>query len=102
MVGLFDFDLHNDKTSDKELISKTKVSKNSTISVKGTKNLAQKIAAMKDNVERYLGDKREDFICIINETDLINYISACIINGIVAIDTETTGLNPLTCEIVGM
>jgi len=101
MTGLFDLPIKNNIIADKAVISKASKARSPVVSIKGTKNLAQKIATMKDNIEKYLGDKRNLYLCITDEAQLISYIDDCIANNIVAIDTETTGLDPLSCDIVG-
>ena len=69
--------------------------------LRGTRNLAQKIETMRDSVEAYLGSKRNDYRLITEESELKSYIDSCVRNGWVSIDTETTSLDTLTCEIVG-
>ncbi len=69
--------------------------------LRGTRNLAQKIETMRDSVEAYLGSKRNDYRLITEESDLKSYIDSCVRNGWVSIDTETTSLDTMTCEIVG-
>ena len=56
---------------------------------------------MKRAVEENLGEYKEKYDCIREHTILGFYINECIKNGICAIDTETTGLNPMLDDIVG-
>lgn len=101
MQTLFDLPIRSNKATDKSIAKKSKEKIKSASTIRGTKSISQKIQTMKDDLEKYLGDKRDSYKCIRTESELEEYITACIDNGIVAIDTETTGLNPLECEIVG-
>lgn len=56
---------------------------------------------MQLSVEKYLGEYKNNYECIRTEKELEQYIDNCIKNGICAIDTETTGLNPMLDDIVG-
>lgn len=61
----------------------------------------ERIANIKEDVERNLGEYKEKYYCIRNINDLEDYIDKCIKNGVCVIDTETTGLNPMLDDIVG-
>ena len=76
--------------------------KTSTTSVKGGGGLLNLISMIKAKVEQYLGKDRDKYICIQDEQTLHDYITAIIDNRIVAIDTETTGLDPMLDKIVGI
>ena len=54
-----------------------------------------------DLVKKRLGHLKDQFICITTEEELKNYIDKAIENNVISIDTETTGLDPITDEIVG-
>lgn len=102
-MGLFDLTPKTSKEKDKELLSNTVRKSNPALVVRGVKNVAQKIASLKDSVERYLGDKKDNYVLVTEENSdyLYDFYDACLDNGIVAIDTETTSLDPITCDIVG-
>lgn len=70
--------------------------------IKGGDSLMERIFSIKKMIELHLGKYRDDYIVINTEQALSDYISACIENGIVAIDTETTGLDPILDSIVGV
>ena len=53
-------------------------------------------------VEKNLGQFKDDYVVIRTEEDLDVYFQHCILNGVVAIDTETTGLDPILDSIVGL
>ena len=89
------------KTADNALLENTIKKTAPAKKLRGTRNLAQKIETMRDSVEAYLGSKRNDYRLITEESELKSYIDSCVRNGWVAIDTETTSLDTMTCEIVG-
>ena len=104
MAGLFDLKPRTSREEDSKLLKGT-VRKNSPATISfGVKNVAQKIATMKDSVERYLGDKKDRYVLVTEENKdyLEKVFSASVKSGVVAVDTETTSLDPLTCEIVGI
>lgn len=59
------------------------------------------IATITALVTQNLGQYEDDYLVIRDEDSLRKYVDKCIENGIVALDTETTGLNPILDEIVG-
>lgn len=104
MAGLFELKPRSSRELDSKLLKNIKIKNSPAIMSRGVKNISQKIANMKDSVERYLGDKRDKYQLITdsNRYYLEDVFNACVLNGIVAIDTETTSLDPITCEIVGL
>lgn len=100
-MPLFNVPKRADKTADKDIASKTKTIKKTPATVKGGGLLAQ-ITQIKSAVDKYLGKYKDDYE-IINTTErlheYINHSNAC---GVISIDTETTGLNPLVDTIVGL
>lgn len=89
------------KPNEKALVKKAKSSITRT-SIKGGGNLSQKIDMMISMAETKLKCYREDYDLIRDKESLHEYIDLCIKNGECAIDTETTGLNPLLVDIVGV
>lgn len=69
--------------------------------VKSGQSLAEKITNMKIMVEQHLGKYKDKYHCIRSYEELNQYINQCIENGFCALDTETTGLNPILDDIVG-
>lgn len=51
-------------------------------------------------VEEHLGKYRDEYITIQDEETLYRYIEEC--NKVISVDTETTGLDPLTDKIIGI
>lgn len=99
-MGLFELpNIENTKLLDKKVLDKT--TKKVPKSIKGSANLTVRINEIKNLVEQNLGEYKEKYRCIRNVETLQSYIDRCIENGICAIDTETTGLNPMLDDIVG-
>lgn len=93
----------SDKESDRKLVQKAKESKKAPIVVKkGGDSLIEKIQSINEIVRKKFGGKEEEYILIQDEQTLIDYIDTCILNNIVAIDTETTGLDPILDKVVGV
>lgn len=97
--SLFEIPTRNDKKSDLELAKKIKTPKKSN-TIKG--GLIHTIELIRQNVKDKLGGYKDKFILIQDMQALDNYINACISNNVISIDTETTGLDPLQDDIVGI
>lgn len=79
------------------------VAKNtSSIKVKGGQGLLGSINQIVATVNTNLGKYKDDYIIINNKDVLHDYISECIGNGYISIDTETDGLDPLTNVLAGI
>ena len=71
-------------------------SKSSSVSIH------DKLRLIKEEVLRILGVYRDQTVVIRTREDLTKYIDAAIVNGEIAIDTETNNsLVPLTCKLMG-
>lgn len=88
------------REQDKNILSKT-TKKPSKVVAKAGMSLQERISRIKSLVAEHLGEYKEKYDCIRDAEELNDYITDCIINGEVAIDTETTGLNPMLDDIVG-
>lgn len=88
------------KVNDKEIAKKAK-QKTTRTSVKGG-NVAGIIQSIITMAEAKLQHHKNDYELIRTKEDLKDYVDEAIKNGICAIDTETTGLNPLTVDLVGV
>ena len=99
------FDVPNPKRAgreqDKAIASKSKYKAKNTTTVKGSGVLGQ-INQIKAMVEKNLGQFKDDFIIIQDEETWHNYIESALTEGIISIDTETTGLDPIQDDIVGL
>lgn len=91
-------------TKEKELALAKKSSsiQKATPTIKGGGSIISRIQTIQALVETKLGKYKDEYIIIRDETTLIDYIDVCIENGIISLDTETTGLDPLLDEIVGI
>ena len=99
-MGLFN--IPNRPNNDLSVIQKAKSKTKTVATLKSGNTLLDKISNINSTVNRYLGDKLDCYICIRDEEELHRYIDKIIENKIYSIDTETTGLDPLVDDIVGM
>lgn len=101
MAGLFDLPTsRNSKEADKKAVNKSTSKKSASTILKGG-GIIERISLLKMTVEQKLGKYKDNYDCIRDERVLQTYIELCVENDIVAIDTETTGLDPITDTIVG-
>lgn len=74
----------------------------STKKISSKLSLEDKMAVIESNVMAILGKHKDDTEVIRDRDELHRYISKCIENGVLALDTETNNsLDPLTCLIMG-
>ena len=101
-MGLFKIP-QRQQVSDKEIITKsTSVKKANTVSLKGSGSLFTRIQSISNLVQTKLGKHKDSYDVIRNEPEKLHrYIDACIANRYYALDTETTGLNPMLDELEG-
>lgn len=70
---------------------------------KAALTLDERLKLITDEVYRVLGKQVENTVCLRSKEALHDYISKCIENGRIAIDTETNNsLDPVTCKIMGL
>ena len=101
-MALFDLSRTNSKANDKKLVDKAKVTRQAVPTIKSGDSLINRLANAKSMVEKHLGQYADRYMLIQDEDCLKNYISKCIDNGVISIDTETTGLDPLLDDIAGI
>ena len=101
-MPLFDIKRTNNKAQDKKNIARSKSAIRTNISLRHGDSLMSRINQIIAKVEQYLGKYRDDYLCIQDEQTLIDYIDACISDGGVALDTETTGVDVINDDIVGI
>lgn len=97
-MALFDVPVRAGREQDINTLKKSKTT------VKGTSSkvtITSQIASIKAFVDKVLGKYRDVYELINTEQQLESYINDCIKFGEVAIDTETTGLDPMLDKIVG-
>ena len=103
MKSLFNLPPRSDKQTALAVVKKAKSSKKKTPTViKGGGGLSTQIANIKAKVWNALGKYADETLCIRDEEELHRYITAAIEFGEIAIDTETTGLDPMLDECVGI
>ena len=100
-MALFNVPKRAGREQDKAVASKSKSKSRSVTTVKGGGVLGQ-INQIKAMVEKHLGKFKDDYVIIATKESLHKYIKACAINSIISIDTETTGLDPILDNIVGL
>lgn len=89
------------KTSDKNIIKKSKTVTNRTSIRSGGNNLAAQIQSIVAIANQKLAIHKDDYILIREPDQLYEYMKEMKQVGEGALDTETTGLNPLLVDIVG-
>ena len=89
------------KEQDKAVVKKTKTTRTAT-AVKSGSGILGQINQIKAVVEKNLGQFKEDYEIITTKERLKEYIDVAIEQDIISIDTETTGLDPLTDKLVGL
>jgi len=101
MMALFNVPKRPGREQDKSIATKSKSKTRATTTVKGSGLLGQ-INQIKAMVETHLGKFKDDYVILTSEELLHKYFSFCIDNGVISIDTETTGLDPILDSIVGL
>ena len=92
----------NSKANDMKLVKQSNSIRKAVPTVRGGNSLLDRITQAQKMVETHLGKFKDDYILIQDEATLMDYIYSCEDNGVISIDTETTGLDPLQDEIAGI
>lgn len=101
-MALFDMpSVRGSREADKAIAAKSKTKSASVVTSRGN-SLIDKINLIRQTVEQKLGKYRDRYRVILKEEEFSAYIDKCIENGIYALDTETTGLNPMLDDIAGI
>lgn len=83
--------------------TKVQNSKRKVSTRKSTGNtILDRVNLIRSKVELELGHLKDKFLLIQTEEELSNYIDKCIANNIFAFDTETSGLDTITCDLIGL
>lgn len=101
-MPLFDLPPRSDKSSDLAIAKKANKSKKTPTTVRGGGGITALVSEIKSKVTRELGKYADSTLCIRDEQTLSNYIDTALSVGEIAIDTETTGLDPMLDECVGI
>ena len=103
MSGLFNLPPRATKAGGSLLAKKTRRAKvNAGITIKGGGGLLERISTISAVVNKNLGKYADKYEVIREEEAFEQYIDACIEQGVVAIDTETDSLDPITCLLAGI
>ena len=89
------------REQDSQILKKT-TAKVVPPTIKGGKGILETINSINALVNTKLGKYKEKYDIIRDHDKLHEYIDFCISNGICAIDTETTSLDPITTTIAGV
>ena len=101
-MALFEIPNRPTKEHDKAVALKAKKPNKSPATMKGGIDILGRINQIKAMVEKKLGKYKDRYIVINEATQLLNYLQKCVDSGVIAIDTETTGLDPMLDQLVGI
>lgn len=101
-ISLFDDLNRPGKVEDIAIVKKSNSKSKKNTPTKKSGSLSSKIKFIRDFVEQYLGKYKDRYICIRDIDTLHNYVDTCLVDGRLALDTETTGLNVFKDKIVGI
>ena len=101
-MALIKMPVRSNRQTDSAVVKKSKNKKFEPVGVKGGTDIMAVVNQAVAVAELKLGKYAQDYTLIRDEDNLINYFSSILENGICAIDTETTSLNPITTTLVGV
>ena len=102
-MPLFDVPARAGRIQDTALLKKTRTAKRTaSAGIKKGNGILGRIAEIKAIVETNLGQYRDEYEVIQNKDLLHEYITDCIGNSYISIDTETDGLNVYQNQIAGI
>lgn len=102
-MGLFDVGQRSSKSSDSKLAKKLKSKPNTgTVQLTGGSSLLDLVKTSVALAQKHLAMHADKYDVIRTEEQLVQYIECILENGIYAIDTETTSLDPITTTIAGL
>lgn len=101
-MPLFDLPPRAGVSQDLQIAKKVKAkAKKPPTTIKGG-GLASQIRNIIHEVDKALGQYKDDYILIQDEAELHRYLEACRANRYISLDTETNGLNPIQNIIAGI
>lgn len=101
-MPLFEMPKRATKVQDRQIASLAKSTIPTMPSLRGGNDLISRINQIKASVEMNLGKYRDKYQVIRNEEILHDFITECIGNQYISIDTETDGLDPLQNLLAGI
>lgn len=90
------------KSQDQQILSKTKNMNTPTTTIKGGKSVLDTISSIQALVATKLGKYINEYDVLRTEEEINKYFKYINDNGICAIDTETSGLDPICDTLVGI
>lgn len=100
-MGLRDLRKQSTANFVNQVVNKSKKLDKPKTTVKKGGSQYDKVKALSELVQQKLGYLADSFENIFEKERLKQYIDNAIINGYIALDTETTGLDPITDKLVG-
>ena len=102
-MPLFNIPSRAGRAQDSNIAKKAKSrAKTANISIKGGNTVLGRINEIKALVNKNLGQYENEYSLITEQEVLHDYITECIGNGYISIDTETDGLDPLQNMLAGI
>lgn len=101
-MPLFKIEKRPGRSQDSTVAKKSKTANKAVSTVHSASNLLSRIAEIRMAVERNLGQYKDEYSVIYTVEELEEYIDASLENDVISIDTETTGLDPISDKIVGL
>lgn len=101
-MALFKVPERAGRSADSSIAKRANSTKKSLTTVKGGGGLIERINTARAMTEKNLGKYREEYMVIQDVMTLVNYFDKIVENGIMSIDTETTGLDPMLDSVVGI
>lgn len=101
-MALFQVTRKISREQDSKVLNRVKTIPKAKVPVSRSGGIIGIIQAIQKQVEEHLGKYVDEYEVITSEDRLKEYFQSCLDNLVVAIDTETTGLNPMLDKIVGL
>ena len=102
-MGLFDLGGRGNKATDSKLANKLKSKSQiaGAVRLTGGSSLMDMIKTSVALAQKHLHEYKDKYDLITTYEQLVDYVDAIVENGVYAIDTETTSLDPITTTIAG-
>lgn len=103
-MALFDLGSRSNRSNDNKLAKKinSSIVSTGTVQITGGSSLLEMIKTSVALAQKHLAKYADKYEVIRDEESLKNYIDVIVENGIYAVDTETTSLDPITTTIAGL
>lgn len=102
-MALFDVGSRGNRNNDSKLAKKLKATNTpGAVHITGGSSLLEMVKTSVALAQKHLAKYADNYDIIKTEDELVTYIDHIVENGIYAIDTETTSLDPITTTIAGL